>query len=223
MPCRASTLPCSRVHGLHAGTPDAHAASAFLRHAACCPLAAAGGCTICDRNNKNRPSSITFTYKAGQGSSQNQQGDKASGGALFASFPASIGVTVAGGFSQQVSDGQQFTVQAPGGKFDAYSTVSFSNGQSFEFHTSCSVPIMVGDVYGPLTIVGGGSCPVTQPPDPCGRFGCCTNAPTTACANTACTNCPTPPPTTTPPAPVDPCDPYGCCPNTMDKCQVTAS
>jgi hypothetical protein len=40
------------------------------------------------------------------------------------------------------------------------------------FHTSCSVDLMTGDIYGPLTVLGGGSCPV-QVQDPCGPFGCC--------------------------------------------------
>ena len=98
----------------------------------------------------------------------------------------------------QVTDGQQFTVQAPGGKFDATSSVFFGDGQSLEFHTSCSVPLRVGDIYGPLTVLGGGSCPVviTTPvpvtipttPNPCGDYGCCANS-FMKCLDLACTNC----------------------------------
>ena len=113
-------------------------------------------CTICDRNNKNRPSQITFRYTAGQGVNQNQQGDKAAGGGLTAFYPASATVAMSGQ-QKSVTDGQQFTIL---GSFDASSTVSI-NGQSFEFHTSCSVPLRAGDIYGPLTVVGGGNCPVT--------------------------------------------------------------
>ena len=129
------------------------------------------GCTICDHNNKDRPPSLTFSYSSGQGKNQNAQGAKAYGSGLLASYPASTTVTVSGkkggSTTQSVSAGGRITIQAPGGKFDAESTVTFGNGQSFNFHTSCSVPLRTGDVFGPLTILGGGKCPVnpatTQP------------------------------------------------------------
>ena len=165
------------------------------------PTPSPKSCTICDRSNKNRPSSLTFLYTAGQGTSQNQQGDKANGAGLLATYPDATTVGVSGkhggGVLQQATHGQEFTVEAPGGKFDAESTVSFGNGQSFEFHTSCSVPLVVGDVYGPLTVVGGGSCQV--PVDPCAtQLGCCTGTKTPK-VDVVGSNCPCG--TTT----------YGCC------------
>jgi hypothetical protein len=117
-------------------------------------------CTICSKDNKNRPSSLNFLYTAGQGRNFNNQGDKAYG-ALTATFPATTSVSL-DGFSAQVSDGQTFTVS---GGFDANSCFSIG-GREVCFHTSCSVDLKTGDVYGPLTVIGGGSCPVALPPPP---------------------------------------------------------
>lgn len=114
------------------------------------PGAPVQSCLICNKQNKNRPSSITFLYIAGQGQSSNNQGSKAYG-ALASTFPASATVTM-NGQSKSVTDGDQFTIQ---GSFGADSTVSIS-GQTINFHTSCSVDLKTGDIYGPLTVLGGG-------------------------------------------------------------------
>ena len=156
-------------------------------------------CVICDHDNKyNKPASLTFAYNAGPGSNENAQGAKAFGSGLFATYPSSTTVSITGKSggtaTQSVSDGERVTLTAPGGKFSAESTVTFGNGQSFEFHTSCSVPLRAGDVYGPLTLLGGGICPV----NPCGQHGCCSqqSALNTPCSDASCSNCPTPAPPT---------------------------
>jgi hypothetical protein len=121
------------------------------------------GCTICSKDNKNRPSSLTFLYTAGQGRNSNNQGSKAYGD-LTATYPAATSLSL-DGFSAQVSDGETFTVS---GGFDANSCFSIGSREVC-FHTSCSVDLVTGDVYGPLTVLGGGSCAAkicNAPPPP---------------------------------------------------------
>ena len=129
-------------------------------------------CTICDRNSniQSRPGSLTFLYAAGQGTSQNSQTPPwLNGAGLSASYPASTTVSISGKSgstqSQQVSDGQTFTVQAPLGTFDDESEVRFGNGESFRFQTSCYLPLRSGDIYGPLKLIGGGKCIVAYGKD----------------------------------------------------------
>ena len=180
------------------------------------------GCTICDRNNKNRPSSLTIEYIAGQGVNQNEQGSK-SYGDLTAIFPASATITTSGNnaLNAQVKDGDVFTVT---GSFPAESTFYVSGGSSFTFHTSCSVTLKYGDRYGPFKILGGGQCvpPDLSPgcgdwgccdgtEDPkidgvgtncCGAHGCCNDG--SSCVDSECSTCP--------------CqtEPWGCCPGTLE-------
>lgn len=162
------------------------------------------GCVICSKNNKNKPSSLTFKYTAGQGASSHDQGSKAYG-ALTGTFPQTASISFSSGFSTTVSDGDTFTVS---GSFSADSQVTISS-QTIGFHTSCSVTLAVGNRFGPLTVLAGGQCPLAVP-DPCGDFGCCpvdAKAPgqqIIPCANALCSNCYQ-----------DPCGFYGCCPETQ--------
>ena len=114
------------------------------------PAPKASVCEICSKSNKQKPGSLTFQYTAGVGVNSNQQGTKA-GGALTGSFPSSTTVAM-NGQTIAAADGASFTVQ---GGFSAESTVAFGNGQTLFFHTSCSVPLIKGDRYGPLTLLSG--------------------------------------------------------------------
>ena len=152
------------------------------------------GCTICDRNNKNRPSSLTFLYTAGQGVSNHQQDSRAYG-PFTATYPASAAISMSG-FSATVSDGETFTIT---GSFGAESEITIA-GQVIGFHTSCSVTLATGNQFGPITVVGGGSCSAAPDPVQCGEWGCCkgTNEPK---LNGAGTNC---------------CGQFGCCDDGSD-------
>jgi hypothetical protein len=120
-------------------------------------------CEICSKNNKNKPSSITFLYSAGQGVSANTQGSKAYGD-MTATYPTTAAITMSG-FSATVSNGDEFTIS---GSFDAYSIFTI-DGRTIAIHTSCSVDLFTFDQYGPLTIVGSNSC--TGPSPTCIPFG----------------------------------------------------
>jgi hypothetical protein len=115
-------------------------------------------CTICDSGNKNKPSSLTFRYTSAT-ANVNQQGNKAYG-QLTGDYPSTNTVTAFGHhggsiFSAAVTDGSSFTVSD---SFGAETTFVFGSGGSVTFHTSCSVPLQVGDRFGPLEVMGGGSC-----------------------------------------------------------------
>eukprot|EP00729_Bicosta_minor_P006953 gene6953-16463_t len=55
--------------------------------------------------------------------------------------------------SHHVKHGGTFTVMAQRG-FGQFTTFDFTGGCSMRVATSCSVPLRVGDIYGPLTLVG---------------------------------------------------------------------
>ena len=155
------------------------------------PPAPPVGCLICNKSNKNRPTSLTFLYTAGQGKNSNNQGTRAYG-ALTSTFPASASINFNGNSQATVTDGQTFTVS---GSFPADSNVVIS-GTSINFHTSCSVDLKTGDIYGPLTVVGSNNCPAYIQ---CGsQYGCCPDDPDMPCLTPDCDNC-------------NDCGQFGCC------------
>ena len=103
---------------------------------------------------KRRPDKISFKYEGGTGSISQYQPDKAT--CKDQDFPMSTTVTV---YGQEfaVSSGQEFTVFADGGKFDANTVFSFSSGDVSDctVHTSCSQPLVIGDKIGPFVLVDG--------------------------------------------------------------------
>ncbi len=117
---------------------------------------------ICDK--KNKPTSLTFKYTGGGcGASDNtQKADKVDCQGIVDSGEA-VTVTAAGGKDASklysvdptmVDPGGEFTIFAS--KFEADSTAELTNGGGTEvnkFHTSCSQPLKVGDVFGSLTLV----------------------------------------------------------------------
>jgi uncharacterized surface protein with fasciclin (FAS1) repeats len=183
------------------------------------PPPPANPCLICDKNNKNKPKSLTILYTAGQGVDDNEQGSKAFGD-LTATFPNSASVS-ASGFSTTVTDGQTFTIS---GSFSAQSTFNVA-GKAVSFHTSCSVPLSTFDRFGPFTILAGGQCPLAVPETSCGMWGCCTNTEIpkedgigsnccgthgccndgSSCTSAECSNC------------MCHTQEFGCCPGSMEQ------
>jgi len=113
-------------------------------------------CTICDKENKNRPESLTLKYHSDGMNSQYQPEDKASCRAGL--YPTTTTITVQGQ-AIPVADGVEFTITADG-KFDAETEFEFSTGSVSDcyIHTSCSVPLVTGDRIGPFEVISGGQC-----------------------------------------------------------------
>ena len=111
--------------------------------------------------NKEKLSSLTFAYTGGGCPGDNDQGDKSS---CSGSIDPVEGVTVQAG---EKVDNLNYPVQpmfvAPDGeftidpdKFKSNSVLVASNTdgtETNEFHTSCSQPLAVGDVFGSFTLV----------------------------------------------------------------------
>eukprot|EP00729_Bicosta_minor_P005788 gene5788-13_t len=143
----------------------------------------ASSCTICSKENKNKPTSLTILYTAGQGMNQNEQGTK-SYGDLTATYPSTASIS-SGGFSATVGDGDTFTVT---GSFSSETTFYVGNND-VTFHTSCSVTLKTGDRFGPFTILGGGQCAAAAPSTPsCWPYGCCGGT-DVDCVDESCSNC----------------------------------
>jgi len=70
-------------------------------------------------------------------------------------YPASVAISTAG-FSGTVTDKQVFTIT---GTFATWTYITVAGFDQAEIHTSCSVSLAAGDVYGPFTILGGSQCP----------------------------------------------------------------
>ena len=138
------------------------------------PVQAVSGCTLCgaganmgwfrDEAARSMGSShgghdLHFTYHSGRGHSKHGHGPLTTGTGLFAIYPQQVGVMFGGSAQTMISNGQTFTVNA-NQMFGPTAAVQFSNGHTFNLATSCNVPMVVGDFYGPLELVGGGSCAV---------------------------------------------------------------
>jgi uncharacterized surface protein with fasciclin (FAS1) repeats len=203
-PCTSSLYGC--CPNMQTPQDDAEGNHCFTEIPAPAPPPPPSRCEICSKNNKNKPSSITFLYSAGQGVSANNQGTKAYGD-MTATYPTTATITMSG-FSASVSDGDEFTLS---GSFDAYSIFTI-DGRTIAIHTSCSVDLFTFDQYGPLTITGSNSCTGPNPPPPtcvgkwgccdgtfdpkvdgrgsncCGVYGCCDDG--SQCTDSQCSNCP---------------------------------
>jgi len=139
----------------------------FTGHSA--PEYRGDGCVISAKQNKDKPTSLTFRYTSGGGVNSNDQGSKVYGD-VTATWPSG-GALVFNGRQIPVTDGATFIVSGyGGGKFSAWSSFSLG-GKTVTFHTSGSVDLRVGDRYGPLTllgggVLGGGGCPAAPPTPP---------------------------------------------------------
>eukprot|EP00545_Synedropsis_sp_CCMP1620_P000363 CAMPEP_0119029336 /NCGR_PEP_ID=MMETSP1176-20130426/40463_1 /TAXON_ID=265551 /ORGANISM="Synedropsis recta cf, Strain CCMP1620" /LENGTH=981 /DNA_ID=CAMNT_0006985671 /DNA_START=64 /DNA_END=3007 /DNA_ORIENTATION=- len=117
-------------------------------------------CEICSQDNKNRPDSLTLQYKPVGVNSQYQDISKAT--CVEGDYPESTTISTENknGIRQTfaVTDGDNFTITGP---FNAETTFDYGTGDCF-IHTSCSVPLMVGDQIGAFQVMGGNDC---QGPD----------------------------------------------------------
>ena len=123
-----------------------------------------GQCVVCDSENKSRPPSLTLEFQADGQNSAYQPSDKASCVAgQYEEGPMTV--------NDQTFDVQSGTVFTVQGDFGATETFTFSDGSSCFIHTSCSVPIVVGDQIGPFIVLAGNECiapastlpPTTEP------------------------------------------------------------
>jgi hypothetical protein len=135
-------------------------------------------CTICDQNNKIKPSSLTLIYNPEGKNSAYQDGCKATCRAgTYPDNPIIIALDKKGntlGAFSNVSVGQSFTVDAPvGDSLDSITNFQISGwnndagGDDCFIHTSCSQPLVVGDQIGPFVVSAGNDCiadPPTAPP-----------------------------------------------------------
>ena len=125
-------------------------------------------CYICGEpdEDKIRPTSLTVLYQGGTGQiSRYQTIDKAD--CQTQDFPVNGTVTTTyeidgTPITYDVFPGAVFTITNPegddGGELDAFTTFTFSNGISCFIHTSCSQPLVGGDVIGPFLLLEGNNC-----------------------------------------------------------------
>jgi len=128
-------------------------------------------CTICTKENKCDFKNLTFTYLSDGKDSEYQVDGTAS--CMEGTYPDSTTLHVYDKESDtfesfDVTDGDKFTIQSD--DFAATTEFCFDlNNDGTEcvegcfIHTSCSVPIVVGDQIGPFRVEGGGICDVCDP------------------------------------------------------------
>mmetsp|Transcript_24237 Transcript_24237/g.35914 ORF Transcript_24237/g.35914 Transcript_24237/m.35914 type:complete len:571 (-) Transcript_24237:148-1860(-) len=144
---------------------DTHGPFTLLDLGSCPAPPPEGQCTICDKENKeNKNKPITVQYVAAGKDSAYQDGQKAS--CVADQYPTPAVVTV-NGKTFDVEDGTVFTFDPE----DSAETTFSINGDECFIHTSCSVPIVVGDQIGPFLITGGAGC---GPPGECDPDAECT-------------------------------------------------
>jgi hypothetical protein len=126
-------------------------------------------CTICDEENKNKPSALTLIYNPVGVNSDYQDECKAT--CREDTYPDSATISaldkndnVLGEFSN-LSIGQSFTVNASDeDTLDAITNFQISgwtngdDGNECFIHTSCSQPLVVGDQLGPFIVAAGTGC-----------------------------------------------------------------
>jgi hypothetical protein len=104
----------------------------------------------CDTVGK--PSNVTFVYTGGGCPGDNSQGSKSDcSGSIDGGQPATV--TLDGGTLGTVNPGESFIVPTTGSNTRV--VLSNSGGtQTNDVHTSCSAPLVTGDEFGGLTLVG---------------------------------------------------------------------
>lgn len=137
---------------------DTHGPFTLLDLGSCPSPPPEGQCTICDKENKeNKNTPITVQYIAAGKDSFYQDEGKAS--CVAGTYPNPAVVTV-NGQTFNVENGTIFTFDPE----DSAETTFNIDGNECFIHTSCSVPIVVGDQIGPFLITNGAGC---GPPGDC--------------------------------------------------------
>ena len=129
-----------------------------------------GSCVICSSEfNDNKPAALKLEYKPEGRNSQFQAKNEATCRAGKYPPTAKLHVENKGGTTQsfEVETGKEFTLQGPFDEntyFSFYSTThedKFGNPDHLggcTIQTSCSTPLVQGDLLGPFLILGGGDC-----------------------------------------------------------------
>jgi hypothetical protein len=145
-----------------------------------------GECVICEGENKVDLGALELVYRANGGTSFYQskatcmQGQYPSSAELTFYMKDNVIINI------HAEDGNSFVLQ---GNFQADTIVDFSNWGQCKFHTSCSQPLVVGDLIGPFEIVG---APLN---------GCLNTPPVAAPTGGSSVDAPTGGSSVTPPAP----------------------
>lgn len=128
-------------------------------------------CVICDKQNKNKPESMVLQYVADGVNSAFQPAGKAT--CREGQYPSPARITV-NGVVFDVVDGDLIEI-FPGGDAETDFHIVPTGAAVFDddiecyIHTSCSVPIVVGDQIGPFLIEGDEECEPPEEPEcpPC--------------------------------------------------------
>lgn len=126
------------------------------------------GGTSCDAcfssKSKQKLTSLSLRYTGSTNPSSNNQGSKADvNGPSSKSWPDIAQVVSSTGQTfNQVSKGIDFTIVSG---FRAETTLTITGEGTVEIHTSCSVPLAVGDTFGPFTV----TCFVNENGDTCSQ------------------------------------------------------
>eukprot|EP00547_Thalassionema_nitzschioides_P009602 CAMPEP_0194227058 /NCGR_PEP_ID=MMETSP0156-20130528/42663_1 /TAXON_ID=33649 /ORGANISM="Thalassionema nitzschioides, Strain L26-B" /LENGTH=923 /DNA_ID=CAMNT_0038959531 /DNA_START=133 /DNA_END=2904 /DNA_ORIENTATION=- len=129
------------------------------------PPPPSGECVICDKANKIRPRSLTMRYHVNGENSKHQDSSKAS--CRAGSYPDDTTLVAAGQTFEELGDGDIFTLYPEDDdRFEANTEFKFVGaGIVCTIHTSCSVPLVVGDQIGPFEIMAGNDCELQQTPE----------------------------------------------------------
>lgn len=124
-------------------------------------------CVICDQQNKNKPTELVLQYVADGANSAFQPAGKAT--CREGQYPSPARVIVNDNAVYQLEDGDLFKVMVEGGAETNFKIIPtgqavFEDDIDCYIHTSCSVPIVVGDQIGPFLIEGDEEC--EPPPEP---------------------------------------------------------
>mmetsp|Transcript_29872 Transcript_29872/g.44153 ORF Transcript_29872/g.44153 Transcript_29872/m.44153 type:complete len:498 (+) Transcript_29872:107-1600(+) len=128
-------------------------------------------CVICDKQNKNKPVAMVLQYVADGANSAFQPSGKAT--CREQQYPSPALITV-NGDTYDVVDGDLIEI-FPGGDAETDFHIVPTGQAVFDedvecyIHTSCSVPIVVGDQIGPFLIMGNEDCEAPEEPEcpPC--------------------------------------------------------
>lgn len=124
-------------------------------------------CVICDKQNKNKPMRMVLQYVADGANSAFQPSGKAT--CREGSYPSPAQIYVNGDVIDVV-DGDMLEI-FPGGAAETHFKIVPTGQAVYDddiecyIHTSCSVPIVVGDQIGPFLIEGDEECEPPEEPD----------------------------------------------------------
>eukprot|EP00546_Thalassionema_frauenfeldii_P000152 CAMPEP_0178935594 /NCGR_PEP_ID=MMETSP0786-20121207/24644_1 /TAXON_ID=186022 /ORGANISM="Thalassionema frauenfeldii, Strain CCMP 1798" /LENGTH=536 /DNA_ID=CAMNT_0020613783 /DNA_START=27 /DNA_END=1637 /DNA_ORIENTATION=- len=124
-------------------------------------------CVICDKQNKNKPTELILQYMADGQNSAFQPAGKAT--CREGDYPEIARIVVDETYVYEIEDGDMFKIFPSGANtyFEIVPTgpAVFDDDINCYIHTSCSVPIVVGDQIGPFLVVGDDECEPPEEPE----------------------------------------------------------